>query len=303
MEAVIILGEHNHLEQARALLAAGRAAGADSFVLLRFGGDADSLSALPVERIIVFVSPLRPDDAAREAAAFLAGHEALILCWADCFGHEVSVHLAFQLNQPVFSRVTALCPQSTGLRVRRRIYGLRLEGDFWLPQGTGVLSIERDSFPPVPDRGNPGMDIRTNANTVPWYHQLQSQPYQPEATLANCPVVFIGGRGLGSRETAEKLIHLADRLKAGVGATRPAVQNGWFPENCLVGASGAQIAPEECITFGVSGCAALMLGIRHSHRIWAINTDPQAPIFSACTQGTLASCDQVIDALIRRFEG
>lgn len=304
MEAVILLGGHNQQEHARELLTAGRAAGATQFELMQFGGAPKLFSCIPVNRVTVFHTQgsYIPEDVSRAASRLLKGRDALILCYGDFWGHAVSVQLSYLLDRTPLTQVTGIRPAAGGSAMRRRIYGLRIEGDFSAPIHSCVLSIQGDSFLPYP--GDAAPVLCEGAPLVPstWYHERWSAPYAPEDSLCTSRVVLIGGRGLGSQANAKKLCQLAQRMGAGIGATRPAVQNGWFQENCLVGASGAQIAPDVCITFGVSGCAALMLGIERSQTIWSINTDPDAPIFSACTEGTIADCQAVIDALMARYQ-
>lgn len=305
MEAVILLGSHNQPEHARELLTAGRSAGADQFELIQFGGDPKGFSHIPVNRMTVFhgQGPYLPEDASRAASSLLKERDALILCYGDFWGHTVSVRLSFLLGRTPIPQVTAIRGAANGIVMRRRIYGLRIEGDFSAPAQSCVLSIQSDSFFPHPGNAAPVLCEGEAPAASTWYHELWSAPYSPEGSLCNSRVVLIGGRGLGCQANAKKLCQLAQRMGAGIGATRPAVQNGWFPENCLVGASGTQIAPEVCVTFGVSGCAALMLGIERSQIIWSINTDPDAPIFSACTEGTIADCQEVIEALMERYQG
>ena len=304
LDAVLILGSHNTEQQAREILSASQCTDADRLELIQLGGESDVFSRLPVSHVTVFqgTSFFTPETAATILQTWLGSRKNSVLFYGDCYGHALSVRLGWLAGSIPFTHVIGISNGKECLRIRRRVYGLRLEGSFVAPRAGNFLSIERDSFPPMIGYGSPEIHVIQAEGGASWYSERASVPFHPEVGLKDRHIILVGGRGLGSKANAQKLIHLAQLMSAGIGATRPAVQCGWFEEQQLIGSSGVQVAPELCITFGVSGCAALLLGIRHSHRILAINTDSQAPIFHACTDGLIADCVQVIEALTAYYE-
>jgi electron transfer flavoprotein alpha subunit len=120
--------------------------------------------------------------------------------------------------------------------------------------------------------------------------------------LEQAKTVFIGGRGLGGAENAQKLRALAQAFGAAVGLSRPAAMNGWGDMRETVGQSGTRIAPELCVAFGVSGSAAFLAGVRRAKTLVAVNTDRNAPIFRHADEGLVADTGEVLDCWLKKCE-
>ena len=226
----------------------------------------------------------------------------LVLFPGGFLGEETAIRMGLELGCSSVTRAEAIVSGEEGIRVRRAAYSMNLKVELELPGAQGVVAMTQglsgkgdpDASPEIEYLPGPFVCV-----PPPWLSQVEDEPRQEEGGLRTAKRVVIGGHGMGSRENMECLSRLAELLDGSVGGSRPVIYDGWLPMDRMVGASAAILAPEKCLVFGASGAAAFAVGVEKSRFLAAVNSDPDARIFTLCDLGIVGDCLEVADALAR----
>lgn len=243
------------------------------------------------------------DKIAAVTVHFAAAHGPVtVVGGATTFGKDVLPRVAEALEAPMVSDVVAIAPDPSGLQFVRPMYAGNILATVGLSERLGVFSVRPSAFrdPVVHENLTTAeahaIDVLELPTGAEWVSLEAAARKRPDLTAARA--VVSGGRPLRDAETFERLLGgLADALGGAVGATRAAVDRGLAPNELQVGQTGKIVAPDLYIAAGVSGSVQHLAGMKDSRVIVAINTDPDAPIFSVADYGLVADLHQAVPEL------
>lgn len=304
MSNILIIGEHDgqtlNLATAKCVRCA-QAIGGDIDIVL-FGSGIESIAAeaaaLDSVRKVIAVNadhlatPLAANWAPEAVA--LAGDYSHVLGPSTTLGRDLMPRIAALLG---VNQVSDIMEVSAPNLFKRPIYAGNAIVDVQCAEDQKIVATVRAaSWQAVDHSGSASVEQRTATGT-PVAHSryvgLEAGGGE-RPDLQSASRVVSGGRALGSPENFELIYHLADRLGAGVGASRAAVDAGYCPNDMQVGQTGKIIAPDLYLAFGISGAIQHITGIKDAGTIVAVNKDSEAPIFEVSDIGLVGDLFKVI---------
>jgi electron transfer flavoprotein alpha subunit len=306
MAEVLVLVDHLEGEIKKStfeLLTAARALGEPSAVVVGPAGTAgklaDGLKEYGAAKI--YVAETESSDFLSPEVAVLSSlveskDPAAVLIAVSADGKEIAGRVAVRTNSGLLGDVVALSPDG----VTHSVFGGAYIAEAKANTAHPVITLRPGSVEPEPAPGA-GVEeaVEVPAGTGRSATVVSREPItggdRPELTEAS--VVVSGGRGVGSAEDFAVVEALADSLGAAVGASRAAVDSGYYPHQFQVGQTGKTVSPQLYIALGISGAIQHRAGMQTSKTIIAVNKDPEAPIFEIADYGVVGDLFKVAPQL------
>lgn len=304
----LLIAEHEHevlKDSTNKALTAASQLGGDVHVLVAGGGQGTK--------------------AAAEAASKLAGVAKVLVAEGEAYAHDLAEPLAALIVSlapsydaivaPATSRFKNVMPRVAALldvmqvseiikvvapdTYERPIYAGNAIQTVKSKDAKKVITVRTSTFAAAAAGGSAPVEsvaAAADPGLSSFVGEEVAKSDRPELTSAK--IIVSGGRAMQSRENFAKYIEpLADKLGAGVGASRAAVDAGYAPNDWQVGQTGKVVAPELYVAVGISGAIQHLAGMKDSKVIVAINKDEDAPIFQVADYGLVADLYQAVPEL------
>jgi electron transfer flavoprotein alpha subunit len=317
MAEVLVLVEHSAGEVKKVtseLLTAAAKVGEPSAVVVGTPGTAsklkDRLAAYGAAKVYIAESEEVDNYLTAPAVGVLAAlmesaQPAAVLIASSPDGKEIAGKLAVRTGSGLLSDAVELADDGTATH---SVFGGSYLAKSRATTPVAVITVRAGAIEPVESPGTatehtvevPAVSVAKVAKII------ERRPIEggdrPELTEAS--VVVSGGRGVGSADNFAVVEKLADALGAAVGASRAAVDSGYYPHQFQVGQTGKTVSPQLYVALGISGAIQHRAGMQTSKTIVAINKDPEAPIFEIADFGVVGDlftiAPQLTEAVTKR---
>jgi len=222
---------------------------------------------------------------------------AAVLISSSTEGKEIAARLAIKIGSGLITDAVDLqAGESGAVRTTQSVFAGGFTVVAMVTKGTPIITVKPNSAAPEEVPGA-ATDELVEVSISEGAKGARITDRQPRAStgrpeLTEAAIVVSGGRGTGG--DFSKVEDFADSLGAAVGASRAAVDAGWYPHTNQVGQTGKQVSPQLYVAAGISGAIQHRAGMQTSKTIIAVNKDEEAPIFELVDFGVVGDLFTVL---------
>jgi electron transfer flavoprotein alpha subunit len=311
MAEVLVLVDHAEgavRKTTSELLTIARRIGVPSAVFIGSGYDAakNTLAEYGAAKIYVAEAPELEQfliaPRAQVIAQVAAGSSpAAVLISSNPDGKEIAARLAVMLGSGIITDATDV---AADLTTTQSAFAGGYTVTAKVTRGVPVITVKANAVTPEPAPTTP-VEEKVEVAVSDSAKAARIVDRQPRGAtgrpdLAEAAIVVAGGRGTaGDFGPVEAL---ADALGAAVGASRAAVDSGWYPHAYQVGQTGKTVSPQLYVAAGISGAIQHRAGMQTSKTIVVINKDSEAPIFAMADFGVVGDLHTVLPQAAAEIE-
>jgi electron transfer flavoprotein alpha subunit len=222
---------------------------------------------------------------------------AAVLVASTQEGKEIAGRVAVKLDNGILTDVVAL--DADGIATQTVFAGSTIVKSK-VTKGLPLVTVRPNSLTPSPAPEPGAATVETISVAVADADKLakvverkaEAKGARPE--LSEASIVVSGGRGVASADNFKLIEEFADLLGGAVGASRAAVDSGFYPHQFQVGQTGKTVSPQLYVAIGISGAIQHRAGMQTSKTIVAVNKDSEAPIFELADFGVIGDLFKVI---------
>ncbi len=230
-----------------------------------------------------------------EAIAKIAGDSspAAVLLSSSAEGKEIAARVALKIESGLITDAVDVTADGV---TTQSVFAGNFTVQAKVTKGAAVITVKPNSAAPEATAGAGAVeavsvDISDAAKGAKITDsQPKAESGRPELTEA--AIVVAGGRGTGG--DFSEVEAFADSLGAAVGASRAAVDSGWYPHSFQIGQTGKTVSPQLYVANGISGAIQHRAGMQTSKTIIAVNKDDEAPIFELVDFGVVGDLKAVL---------